>query len=61
MTGQEKRQQAQREAETAKVKEKEGFGAVPNVPSGPDKGQAEQLKKAAHELEEEKGDWGKDR
>ena len=53
--------QTQREAETAKAKQDEGFGAVPNVTPGQPDGEAEQLKEAAHELEEEKGDWGKDR
>ena len=42
-----------------KVKEKEGFGAVPNVEAGKTEGEAGELKKAVHELEEEKGDWSK--
>jgi len=54
-------QQAKREAEANEAKQKEGSGAVPNVPPGQPKGEAEQLKEAAHQLEEEKGDWGKDR
>ena len=50
---------AEREAETAETKAKEGTGAVPNVPSGPDEGASDEVKKALHEVEEEKGDWSK--
>jgi hypothetical protein len=59
MTGQKDLQQAQRESEAAKTKEKEGSGSVANVAPGQDAEETEQLKKAAHELEEEKGDWAK--
>jgi hypothetical protein len=52
--------QAQRDVETAKTKQKEGFGAVPNVTPGEPEGDGEELKEAAHQLEEEKGDWGID-
>ncbi len=61
MSARDNTRQAQRETEAAQIKEKEGFGAVPNISAGPSTGEAEQLKQAAHELEEEKGDWGKDR
>jgi len=54
-------EQAQRETETAHVKQKEGFGTVPNVTPDQPESDAEDLREAAHELEEEKGDWGKDR
>jgi hypothetical protein len=60
MSDREDPKQAQRDVETAKTKQKEGFGTVPNVtPPDPDK-DAEELKEAAHHLEEEKGDWGID-
>jgi hypothetical protein len=46
----------QREAETAEQREKQGPGTVPNeTPGAPN----EQLVKALHEHEEEKGDWSK--
>ncbi len=52
--------EVQREAESSQAKRKEGFGAVPNI--NPDQtGDTEQLVEAAHQFEEEKGDWGKDR
>jgi hypothetical protein len=54
-------QQARRETESVKTKQKEGFGAVPNVTAGQATEEAEQLKQAVHDLEEQKGDWGKDR
>jgi len=56
--------QKEREAETAKVRAKEGSGTVPNVTddhAGQVKDETEQLKEAVHELEEEKGDWSKGR
>jgi hypothetical protein len=47
-----------REAEAAKKKLREGAGAVPNaLPVA--HGETEELKKALHEFEEEKGDWSK--
>jgi hypothetical protein len=61
MSARDNSQQEQRETEAARAREKEGFGAVPNVTAGPATEEAEQLKQAAHDLEEEKGDWGKDR
>jgi len=54
-------EQKKREAETAKAREKEGSGTVPNVTPGQADGMTEQLKEAVHELEEEKGDWSKSR
>ena len=48
-----------REAETAKAKQKEGSGAVPNVTEEDDKDEVGELKNAAHEYEEKKGDWSK--
>jgi hypothetical protein len=47
------------EAETAKAKQKEGSGAVPNVTEEDCQSEAEQLKCAVHEYEEQKGDWSK--
>lgn len=47
------------QAETAKVKQKEGTGAVPNVTEEDDRGETADLKNALHEYEEEKGDWSK--
>ncbi len=54
-------EQKKREAETAKAREREGSGTVPNVTPGHADGMTEQLKEAVHELEEEKGDWSKSR
>lgn len=48
-----------REAQTAEAKEKEGYGAVPNVTEEDAKDEAGDLKNALHEYEEEKGDWSK--
>jgi hypothetical protein len=46
----------QREAETAEEQRKQGHGTVPNVtPGAPN----EQLIRALHQHEEEKGDWSK--
>jgi hypothetical protein len=59
MTDHEDPSQAEREAEAAKAREKEGFGAVPNVPPDQAQGEVGQLKEAAHQFEEEKGDWSK--
>jgi hypothetical protein len=50
----------QREAETAEVKRKEGYGAVPNVPQDKSEGELGEMKEALHQVEEEKGDWAKD-
>jgi hypothetical protein len=50
---------ADREAEAAKAQEKEGHGAVPNAPAEEAQGKEGELKKALHDLEEEKGDWSK--
>ena len=52
-----------REAEVSKVKQKEGSGTVPNVTDhdGDDPDGEQALKKAVHDLEEEKGDWSKGR
>jgi hypothetical protein len=52
-------ERAAMEAETAKAKEKEGFGAVPNVTEDEAKDKAGELKNAIHEYEEKKGDWSK--
>jgi hypothetical protein len=55
---------SQREDEAARAKQKEGTGTVPNVAPGENAGESKEvreLKKAAHDLEEEKGDWAKDR
>lgn len=60
MSNQADPKQAQRDVETAKTKQKEGFGSVPNVTPDDPEGDDEELKEAAHQLEEEKGDWGKD-
>jgi hypothetical protein len=49
-----------READAARAKEKEGTGTVPNANPDETQGKAGELKKAIHELEEEKGDWSKD-
>ena len=57
-------EQKKREAETAKAREREGSGTVPNVTPGQAGGMTEQLKElkeAVHELEEKKGDWSKSR
>ena len=48
-----------REAQTAKAKQKEGYGAVPNVTEEDDKDEVGELKNAVHEYEEKKGDWSK--
>ena len=48
-----------REDQTAKAKQKEGHGAVPNVPEEETKDEAGEAKKAVHEYEEKKGDWSK--
>jgi hypothetical protein len=48
-----------REAQTAKAKEKEGSGAVPNVTEEEDTDEVREAKKAIHEYEEKKGDWSK--
>jgi hypothetical protein len=47
------------EAETAKAKQKEGSGAVPNVTEEESKDEAGELRTAIHEYEEKKGDWSK--
>jgi hypothetical protein len=43
----------------AKAKQKEGYGAVPNVTEEPAKDELGEAKKALHEYEEKKGDWSK--
>ena len=48
-----------RGAETAKAKQKEGSGAVPNVTEHEGNDEAAELRKAIHEYEEKKGDWSK--
>jgi hypothetical protein len=48
-----------REAQTAKAKQKEGYGAVPNVTEEEGKDRARELENAIHEYEEKKGDWSK--
>lgn len=53
--------QAERLAEAAAAQQKEGHGTVPNVAPEEEVGDAEELKEAVHELEEEHGDWSKDR
>jgi hypothetical protein len=52
-----------RETEGAKARQKEGSGAVPNVTDdeAEEKANEVEIKKALHELEEEKGDWSKSR
>jgi hypothetical protein len=52
-------ERAAMEAETAKAKEKEGFGTVPNVTEDEPKDRTGELKNAIHEYEEKKGDWSK--
>jgi hypothetical protein len=47
------------QAETAKAKQKEGTGAVPNVTEQDGHDKVAELKNAIHEYEEEKGDWSK--
>jgi len=54
-------QPAQRAAETAEIKEKEGHGTVPNVTPNEAEGEMGELAEAVHQLEEDKGDWSKDR
>ena len=48
-----------RDVETAKAKQKEGYGAVPNVTEHEGNDEAAELRKAIHEYEEKKGDWSK--
>jgi hypothetical protein len=48
-----------RQAETARAKEKEGSGAVPNVTEEDPHDKISDLKNAIHDYEEEKGDWSK--
>jgi hypothetical protein len=48
-----------REAQTAKAKQKDGYGAVPNVTEEPAKDELGEAKNALHEYEEKKGDWSK--
>lgn len=48
-----------REAQTAETKEREGYGAVPNVTAEDANNEAGELKNALHEYEEKKGDWSK--
>jgi hypothetical protein len=48
-----------REAQTAKAKQKEGYGAVPNVTEEEAKDELGEAKNALHEYEEKKGDWSK--
>jgi hypothetical protein len=47
--------------EALEQQEKEGHGTVPNAPVGKSEGEVEEIKRALHEIEEEKGDWNKDR
>jgi hypothetical protein len=46
-------------AETAKAKQKEGTGTVPNVTEQDAHDETGELKSALHEYEEKKGDWSK--
>jgi hypothetical protein len=48
-----------REAQTEKAKQKEGYGAVPNIIEEDAKDEVAEAKKAIHEYEEKKGDWSK--
>jgi hypothetical protein len=48
-----------REAQTAKAKQKEGQGAVPNVTEDQAEDELGEAKSALHEYEEKKGDWSK--
>ena len=48
-----------REAQTAKAKQKEGSGAVPNVTEEEAKDELGEAKNELHEYEEKKGDWSK--
>jgi hypothetical protein len=52
-----------RQTEVVKARQKEGSGAVPNVTEdeAEEKAGEAEIKKALHELEEEKGDWSKSR
>ena len=47
------------EAETAKARQKEGSGTVPNVTEQDGKDDISELKSALHEYEEKEGDWSK--
>ena len=47
------------DAETAKAKEKQGTGTVPNVTEEDTKNETGKLKEPIHEYEETKGDWSK--
>ena len=58
MTEPQKTDREKQEAEAAEAQKREGFGTVPNVTPGKPDGE---LVEALHELEEEKGDWAKDR
>jgi hypothetical protein len=48
-----------RAAETSKAKQKEGYGAVPNVTEHEGNDESAELRKAVHEYEEKKGDGSK--
>ena len=48
-----------RDAETAKARQNEGHGAVPNVTEEQAKDEVGEAKNALHEYEEKKGDWSK--
>ena len=48
-----------REAQTAQAKQKEGYGAVPNMTDQQAKNELGEAKNALHEYEEKKGDWSK--
>ncbi|HEY6362023.1 MAG TPA: hypothetical protein VIX63_13000 [Vicinamibacterales bacterium] len=48
-----------RDAETAKARQKEGHGAVPNVTEQDGQDEISELKNALHEYEEKEGDWSK--
>jgi hypothetical protein len=52
-----------RQTEVAKVRQKEGYGAVPNVTEDEveEKTVEAEVREAMHEFEEEKGDWSKSR
>jgi hypothetical protein len=58
MTEPQKTDRENQETEAAEAKRKEGAGTVPNVTPGKPDGE---LVEALHDLEEEKGDWSKDR
>ena len=59
MTQDSEREAREAQTATAKQKQKEGSGAVPNVTEDEAKEEGGELKDALHEYEEKKGDWSK--